>query len=194
MTGEITLSGPGAAGRRHPREGARGARATASRPSCCRQMNEQDLAELPAEVRNDMTFVPARTLEDVLEDCACRRAGVPIRRSPAASAVAVVFYISGHGFGHASRQIEIINAVGARTSRLADSSSAPALPAGCFNERPRCRSRSSTGPCDTGVVQIDSVRLDEQDNDRPQPRSTRRCRARGRRGSGAPASATMRGW
>jgi ATP-dependent Lon protease len=31
------------------------------------EMNEQDLAELPAEVRAEMTFVPARTLEDVLK-------------------------------------------------------------------------------------------------------------------------------
>ena len=30
-------------------------------------MNEPDLAELPPEVRNEMTFVPARTLEDVLK-------------------------------------------------------------------------------------------------------------------------------
>ena len=30
-------------------------------------MNEQDLAELPEEVRREMTFVPARTLEDVLK-------------------------------------------------------------------------------------------------------------------------------
>ena len=30
-------------------------------------MNEQDLTELPAEVRSQMTFVPARTLEDVIK-------------------------------------------------------------------------------------------------------------------------------
>jgi ATP-dependent Lon protease len=29
-------------------------------------LNQADLAELPAEVRNDMQFVPAATLEDVL--------------------------------------------------------------------------------------------------------------------------------
>jgi ATP-dependent Lon protease len=29
-------------------------------------MNEVDLEELPREVRQEMTFVPARTLEDVL--------------------------------------------------------------------------------------------------------------------------------
>jgi ATP-dependent Lon protease len=31
------------------------------------EMNEQDLAELPQEVRREMTFVPARTLEEVLK-------------------------------------------------------------------------------------------------------------------------------
>jgi ATP-dependent Lon protease len=30
-------------------------------------MNEQDLAELPEDVRAQMTFGPARTLEDVLK-------------------------------------------------------------------------------------------------------------------------------
>jgi hypothetical protein len=29
-------------------------------------MNEVDLAELPADVRSDMTFVPVRTLEEAL--------------------------------------------------------------------------------------------------------------------------------
>ena len=30
----------------------------------------------------------------------------------------VAFYISGHGFGHASRQIELINALGTRRPDL----------------------------------------------------------------------------
>jgi ATP-dependent Lon protease len=30
-------------------------------------MNEQDLSELPEPVRREMTFIPARTLEDVLK-------------------------------------------------------------------------------------------------------------------------------
>ena len=30
------------------------------------QLNESDLSELPADVRKEMTFVPARTLDDVL--------------------------------------------------------------------------------------------------------------------------------
>ena len=31
---------------------------------------------------------------------------------------AVVFYISGHGFGHASRDVEVMNALGARRPDL----------------------------------------------------------------------------
>jgi hypothetical protein len=73
----------------------------------------------------------------------------------------VFFYVSGHGFGHTSRQIEIINAL------------APRLPATGIVVRTAASrwhfERTTTspltfieGPCDTGVVQIDSVRLDEE--------------------------------
>ncbi|MEO8521284.1 MAG: hypothetical protein ABI603_07975 [Acidobacteriota bacterium] len=72
----------------------------------------------------------------------------------------IYFYISGHGYGHASREIEVINQlvprlpgwrVVARTSAsrwLFDRTAAPQL-------------TLIEGACDTGVVQIDSVRLDE---------------------------------
>jgi hypothetical protein len=59
MTGEITLSGPRAAGRRHSREGA-GRRRYGIKTFVLPQLNEPDLAELPEEVRRDMTFVPVR--------------------------------------------------------------------------------------------------------------------------------------
>jgi L-arabinokinase len=73
----------------------------------------------------------------------------------------VAFYISGHGFGHASRQIEIINALG------------PLLPAGfvvvvrtsaarwLFDRTLTTAVTLLPGDCDTGIVQIDSLRLDE---------------------------------
>ena len=73
----------------------------------------------------------------------------------------VCFYISGHGFGHASRQIEIINALG------------PLLPADCnilirSTAAPRLFERTLDvpftvlpGETDTGVIQFDSLRLDE---------------------------------
>ncbi|OFW26356.1 MAG: endopeptidase La [Acidobacteria bacterium RIFCSPLOWO2_12_FULL_66_21] len=66
MTGEITLSGlvlpVGGI-----REKALAARRHGIKTFVLPQMNEQDLAELPEEVRREMTFVPARTLEDVLK-------------------------------------------------------------------------------------------------------------------------------
>jgi ATP-dependent Lon protease len=65
MTGEITLSGlvlpVGGI-----REKALAARRYGIRTFVLPHMNEQDLAELPEEVRREMTFVPARTLEEVL--------------------------------------------------------------------------------------------------------------------------------
>jgi len=66
MTGEITLSGlvlpVGGI-----REKALAARRYGVKTFILPEMNEQDLAELPAEVRAEMKFVPARTLEDVLK-------------------------------------------------------------------------------------------------------------------------------
>ncbi|MFL6280732.1 MAG: endopeptidase La [Vicinamibacterales bacterium] len=66
MTGEITLSGlvlpVGGI-----REKALAARRYGIKTFVLPEMNEQDLSELPAEVRAEMTFVAARTLEDVLK-------------------------------------------------------------------------------------------------------------------------------
>lgn len=65
MTGEITLSGlvlpVGGI-----REKALAARRQGIRTFVLPQMNELDLAELPQEVRDGMTFVPVKTLEEVL--------------------------------------------------------------------------------------------------------------------------------
>ena len=72
----------------------------------------------------------------------------------------IAFYISGHGFGHASRQIEIINRLAARRPDLRILLRTAAarwliertvMPA--FDLDPR--------PVDTGVAQIDSLHLDE---------------------------------
>jgi hypothetical protein len=72
----------------------------------------------------------------------------------------IVFYISGHGFGHASREIEIVNAL--RDLR-------PDLPVvirtgakrWIFDLTLRSPAALQHVECDTGVVQIDSLRLDE---------------------------------
>ena len=72
----------------------------------------------------------------------------------------VVFFISGHGFGHASRQVEIINALGRIEPglriiiRSAVSASLLERTAGVpYELRP--------GACDTGVVQATSVAHDD---------------------------------
>jgi hypothetical protein len=71
----------------------------------------------------------------------------------------IVFYISGHGFGHASRDIEIINALAER---------APDLKIQVRTSAPRwlfeLTARAAIDVCpveaDTGLVQIDSLRVD----------------------------------
>lgn len=72
----------------------------------------------------------------------------------------LAFYISGHGLGHASRQIEIINAVARRLPavRVFIRSSAPRQ---LFDRTVKGTFDLDSRPADTGVVQIDSVRLDE---------------------------------
>ena len=72
---------------------------------------------------------------------------------------AVVFYISGHGFGHASRQIEALNALGARRPdlKIVVRTSAPRW---LFDRTARVPITLVPGNCDTGVIQIDSLRLD----------------------------------
>jgi hypothetical protein len=75
--------------------------------------------------------------------------------------VSVAFYISGHGFGHASRQVEIINAFGSRhpDARIFIRTAA----ARWLLERTlRVPFELDPRPCDTGIVQIDSLRLDAE--------------------------------
>ena len=77
----------------------------------------------------------------------------------------IVFYTSGHGFGHASRDIEVINAIVIKRpgTRIVVRTSVPRW----FFER------SIRGPIDlqlaevdSGVVQIDSLHLDEDETAR----------------------------
>ncbi len=74
---------------------------------------------------------------------------------------AVFFYISGHGFGHASRQIEVVNALGARCPGVAIVVRTSA-PRWLFDRTVRVPITLLPGECDTGVIQIDSLRLNEQ--------------------------------
>jgi hypothetical protein len=73
----------------------------------------------------------------------------------------VVFYISGHGFGHASREVEIINALG--TARpdirlVIRSAVSPGLLARTLTVPYELR----PGPCDSGIVQSSSVTHDDE--------------------------------
>ena len=77
-------------------------------------------------------------------------------------AAAIVFYVSGHGFGHASRTIEVINAVLASRpeTRIGVRTSAPRW---LFDLTVKGKIVFSTLECDTGVVQVDALTLDEAD-------------------------------
>ena len=74
----------------------------------------------------------------------------------------IVFYISGHGFGHSVRQIAIINALGAIAPpglRIVVRTSAPEW---MFSRNVSGPFELVPGETDTGVVQIDGLRLDER--------------------------------
>ena len=72
----------------------------------------------------------------------------------------VVFFISGHGFGHASREVEVINAFGqARPEArvLIRTAASPTLLARTLRVPYELR----TGSCDTGIAQTSSVQHDD---------------------------------
>ena len=71
-------------------------------------------------------------------------------------AQAIVFYVSGHGFGHASRSIEVINAVLAKRPevRIGVRTAAPRW---LFDLSVKGKVAFSTLECDTGVVQVDGL-------------------------------------
>lgn len=74
---------------------------------------------------------------------------------------AVVFYVSGHGFGHASREVEVINTLGALRPDLdvvLRTSVSPSL----LSRSLRVPMTRLDGPCDTGVIQRDSVTHDDE--------------------------------
>jgi hypothetical protein len=71
----------------------------------------------------------------------------------------VAFYISGHGFGHASRQVEIINALCAvwPAGRVMVRTSAPQW---LFDRSLTHPFTFVAGDTDTGVIQVDSLHVD----------------------------------
>ena len=77
----------------------------------------------------------------------------------------VVFYISGHGFGHAARSLEVIKAILGRrpTVRVVIRS---AVPSWFFAASASDAIELHSHEVDTGVAQIDSLVLDEQETAR----------------------------
>jgi len=73
----------------------------------------------------------------------------------------VVFYISGHGFGHASREIEIIHALAARRPDWSIVLRT-AVSASLLERSLRVPFTLLAGVCDTGLVQRDSVTNDDE--------------------------------
>lgn len=71
----------------------------------------------------------------------------------------LIFYISGHGFGHASRDVEIINAIGDRLDApiVIRTSVSPDL----LKRTLRVPVDLRPGICDTGIVQATSVSHDD---------------------------------
>ena len=74
----------------------------------------------------------------------------------------VVFYISGHGFGHASRDVEIINALGRIAGPDLKVIIRSAVPQSLLARTLRVPFDLRPGICDTGLVQTNSVTQDDQ--------------------------------
>jgi L-arabinokinase len=72
----------------------------------------------------------------------------------------IAFYISGHGFGHASRDVEVLNALG-RLAPDVPVSLRTAAPRWLFDLTLTRATAIHALECDTGVVQLDSLSLDE---------------------------------
>ena len=77
----------------------------------------------------------------------------------------IVFYVSGHGFGHASRSIELIRALLTRRpdARVVVRTAAPPRLFGAIADAHAAMIDVHTVEADTGIVQVDSLRLNEED-------------------------------
>jgi len=78
----------------------------------------------------------------------------------------VFFYVSGHGFGHASRDIEAINALVTRLRSSGHSHDVVIRTSAAqwlFDRTVRGAFTYLAGPSDTGIVQIDSLQLDARE-------------------------------
>jgi hypothetical protein len=71
----------------------------------------------------------------------------------------VAFYITGHGFGHATRMAAVASALAWQTSGLKISLISTA-PEWLFRMNIPCDFRLRRRALDVGVIQVDSIRLD----------------------------------
>jgi L-arabinokinase len=85
--------------------------------------------------------------------------------APGAAGVTALFYISGHGFGHAARMTQVIEAFARRTpsARIIIRS---AVPRWFLDTSLTCPFALLPGDTDTGVVQPDSLSIDEAETAR----------------------------
>jgi hypothetical protein len=76
--------------------------------------------------------------------------------------VTIVFYVSGHGFGHATRSIELLKVLAARIpdARIVVRTAAPLW---LFRATAPKTVELATVETDVGVVQIDSINIDERE-------------------------------
>src|SRR5262245_6265604 len=73
----------------------------------------------------------------------------------------VVFYVSGHGLGHASRQIEVVNEL-LTLQPAAHVIIRSAVPEWMFAASLRHAVAVQPVAVDTGIAQVDSLRVDER--------------------------------
>jgi len=81
------------------------------------------------------------------------------------TAVHVVFYISGHGFGHASRDLQVVNAL-ARLAPDARVTLRTSVPRWFLEASLEAPARIVPVDVDTGLVQPDSLSIDEDESAR----------------------------
>jgi UDP:flavonoid glycosyltransferase YjiC (YdhE family) len=79
--------------------------------------------------------------------------------------MSLVFYVSGHGLGHASRDVEVINALSARRPDLRFIVRT-AAPRWLFAHTVRAAAEVQSFEADSGIAQLDSLRLDEAETSR----------------------------
>lgn len=71
----------------------------------------------------------------------------------------MLFYISGHGFGHSTRMTEVINKLFSLDSEISFYIRTKA-PRGLFKRDPHLESDYSYLVCDVGIVQKDNLPID----------------------------------